>query len=547
VFVYFYALDSQHIPRNGDEFPYAHITRLTAGSHHLLPLQSEFADMRNTKPPLLFWQGIATTGWGRNWTLWHLRYPSVIYTLLTAGLVFLLAWKLSRKAETGFVALLTFLAFFTTYRYGRPFLTNPPEVFWLFLPFFILLYREPGSFASAWAIPLLLGLVIGIGLLYKSFALALPVFLALSWWYLRERGYDVRSFLAKDSWKLGMMGVVALGMFSLWFVLDPQPQAIWKEFVLGENVGKFDPNGRSYLSKLFWGGSSIWSLAVSYPLNAGLLAFPVAALFVVHWRHRARLGKAEKQLWILVVTLFVVFCLPSQRSGRYLLEGMPALAVLCALSWERLPRQVFAASVVAAGVIMAGLAYLSIRIVLAAPGSQLYPIAYWVLLTMGMAIVLVALFWPGLTRLCVHATVLLAFLSLAAFLRPFDGPSGTYSSEVQQYVQGKTIWVPTNFKAKEEGYRFLLPGAEVRAYRLEQNPTLAGLTVQYPLFAFRLPMQEEASVDGRIVGQRFDLGSRHTPAQIKEMLRGRIFEHLFLKELIIEGKGHKAEVGSAQK
>ena len=32
VFVYFYSLDSQYAPKNGDEFPYAHITRLTAES-----------------------------------------------------------------------------------------------------------------------------------------------------------------------------------------------------------------------------------------------------------------------------------------------------------------------------------------------------------------------------------------------------------------------------------------------------------------------------------------------------------------------------------
>src|SRR5450830_153635 len=105
VFIYFYGLDSQHIPKNGDEYPYEHITRLTADSDHLLPLQSQLDNMRNSKPPLLFWQGIASTNWGQNWALWSLRYPSVIYTLLTAGLTFLLAWKVSRKLETGFIAL----------------------------------------------------------------------------------------------------------------------------------------------------------------------------------------------------------------------------------------------------------------------------------------------------------------------------------------------------------------------------------------------------------------------------------------------------------
>jgi hypothetical protein len=53
VFTYFYGLDSQHIPKNGDEYPYEHITRLTADSGKLLPLQSQLDHMRNTKPPLL--------------------------------------------------------------------------------------------------------------------------------------------------------------------------------------------------------------------------------------------------------------------------------------------------------------------------------------------------------------------------------------------------------------------------------------------------------------------------------------------------------------
>src|SRR5260370_32854710 len=95
VVTYFFGLDSQHIPKNGDEYPFEHITRLTASSGELLPLRSELPNMRNTKPPLLFWQGIVSTNWGRDWTLWRLRYPSLVYTLLTALLVFLLALELS--------------------------------------------------------------------------------------------------------------------------------------------------------------------------------------------------------------------------------------------------------------------------------------------------------------------------------------------------------------------------------------------------------------------------------------------------------------------
>ena len=95
VVAYLRGLDSPHIPKNGDEYPYAHITRLTAASGHFLPLRSELSGMRNTKPPLLFWQGIESTDHGRRWTLWNLRYPSVLYTLLAGLLVYLLGARLS--------------------------------------------------------------------------------------------------------------------------------------------------------------------------------------------------------------------------------------------------------------------------------------------------------------------------------------------------------------------------------------------------------------------------------------------------------------------
>src|SRR5262245_56835957 len=186
LFTYFYGLDSQHIPKNGDEYPYEHITRITAASGGWLPLQSELPEFRNTKPPMLFWQGIVSTSWGADWSLWALRWPSVIYTLLTAAMAFVLGWRLSGKLDTGFVALLTFLAFFSTYRYGRPFLTDAPSVFWLFVPCFAALLGRDKLLDSRVMMPLLLGVFTGIGLLYKSFALLLPVGVWFAWMYLRR-------------------------------------------------------------------------------------------------------------------------------------------------------------------------------------------------------------------------------------------------------------------------------------------------------------------------------------------------------------------------
>ncbi len=536
VFVYFFDLDGQHIPKNGDEFPYAHITRLTAASGHMLPLQSELFEMRNTKPPLLFWQGMASTHWGADWSLWNLRYPSVIYTLLTALLVFLLGWRLARDPGKGLIGALAFLAFFSTYRFGRPFLTNPPEVFWLFLPFFILLYWRTTAFASSF-VPLLLGVVIGIGLLYKSFALLLPVGLCLALWYWRQRNYRIMPFIREDLWKLLLVAVISLAIFSLWFVLDPHPQEIWQEFVVKENAGKFDPHSPSYLAKLLWGTSSAWVLALGYPLNAGLLAFPVLGLMFNALRRPGQLSDAEKMLWIWLLVMIVVFSLPSQRSSRYLLAAMPALAVLCALGWERISRLWFVLTLVVSVAVVAGLGYLSFRLIGVIPGVDLYPALYWVLLAGTLTFSLLAIFRPALTQVGACTTVLLVFLSLAAFLRPFNGELGCYSRTVQTHLVGANVWVPYDFNAKFELYEFLLPGAEIHGYREERQPDVADLARRYRLFAVRVPLGAEPCKGCKIIAQRLDLRGRQSPEELKEILRGKVFENLFLKEWLIESPG----------
>jgi 4-amino-4-deoxy-L-arabinose transferase-like glycosyltransferase len=532
-FTYLYGLGSPHIPKNGDEYPYEHITRLTADSGRLLPLRSELPGIANTKPPLLFWQGIASTGWGRRWTLWHLRYPSVVYTLLTALLAFLLGSRLSGRPETGLAAALSFLAFFSTYRYGRPFLTNAPEVFWLFLPFFALLYWRATATASRLAFPLFAGIAFGIGLLYKSFALAVPAALGLSGWYLLRREGRLADFLARDSRKVLLTLSVSLALFGTWFLLDPDPGAVWREFVLRENLGKFDLPG-GYLPRLLWGTSSLWSLALGYPLNAGLLLFPVAALFVLAWRSRHELSDEERGLWMWVLVVFLVFAVPSQRSSRYLLPAMPALAVLLALRWRRIPRWAFAASLLAVAVVLAAIAHLSVRLQHAVPGPPLYPPAHWLLLALAGTVTFVALGVPALTRPLVFAAVFLCYLSFAAFLRPFDGPLGRYDAAAQAQVQGRDVWVPVDFVAKEEGYRFLLPGAHVRPYREERDARAALLLARYPLVVIRRPLRDGPAETGRVLGQRLDLRGRQTAREIGEILRGNVLEHLFVLEQLIE-------------
>jgi len=535
IFTYFYGLGSLHIPKSGDEYPYVHITRHTAASGHLLPLQSDFGELCNTKPPLLFWQGIASTDWGKNWTLVQLRYPNVIYTLITAGMAFLLAWRLSGRLESGFVAFLTFLAFFSTYRYGRPFLTSSPETFWFFLPFFVLLYWQPVMFESRRLTPLLLGGIVGIGLLYKSFALALPLGIGLSGWFFQHRRHQPLVFLTRDAWKIVVIVALALGIFSLWFLLDPNPSAIWQEFVVRENAGKFGRSRGGYLRLLLWSDDSLWKMLVAYPLNAGLLAIPVGLLFWHAARNRAQLPDAQKLLWIWILTLLLVFILPNQRSERYLLPAMPALAVLCALNWDRLSRKAFVVSLIVAGLVIALLAYLSVRLEVAQPSVRLYPLAYWMLLVGAGTLILGGVFVPGLTRATVSTGIILVYLSLAAFMRPFDGRLGRYGAEAQQEARNKQVWVPVNFQTQTEEFRLLLPGADIQGYPHQRGLTISQLGARFPFFAIQLPMEDTNSSAGvRIVGRRLELSSRHSSTQIKEMIQGKVFQHLFLQELLVE-------------
>ncbi len=543
VFVYFYGLDSQHIPRNGDEDVYAHITRLTAQSGQLLPLQSALDNMRNTKPPLLFWQGIASTQWGQHWDWWHLRYPSVFYTLLTALLLFFLGKKISGRAETGFIAALTFLAFFSTYRYGRPFLVNPAEVFWFFLPFFTLLYWRPLSFASRLWIPLLLGIEVGIGLLYKSFALLAPIGLVLVGWYLFQRRYRWLDFVLKDAAKPLLTGVVALGLFASWFAFDPDPQAVWNEFVVGENAAKFDARSQGYWAQLLWGGSSVWVLLLGYPMNAGLLAFPVAALFVVAYRRRYQLSDTEKLVWMWMAVLFIIFAIPSQRSARYLLEAMPGVALLCALNWQRIPRWVFLATLMACAAVLVLLAFLAMSLNREVGG--LYTWEYWLLMGATIMLLLLAVLKSSWTRGLVNGVVLLTLLGLATFLRPFDGALGTYSEAAQRYVLGKEVWVSCNFRANEEGHRFLLQGAQVHGYNENWKLTVDELAARYHLFTVQLPLTAEVCPDCKVIGQRLEIRSRHSSEELQAMLGGEVYRHLFVREWLLEAPQNSGASASA--
>ena len=534
---YFFALGSDHAATNGDELLYAQITRLTAETGQWLPLQSEVERHRNTKPPALFWQGIASTDWAAHYELWRLRYPSVLYTLGIAVMVFLIARKLGGTASTGLLAALVYLAFFGTYRYGRVFLTSAPETFWLFLPFCLLLLRHRPLAPIRWGWAAVFGLMFGLAMLYKSFALAVPGAAGLAWWTLHARGYRIADWLRTDAPQIVLTGLCSLGVFSLWYVLDPQRHLILADFVLDENVGKFDAEGESYFSNLLWGGSSIWRNVVSYPINAGLLAPAVIAVFVLGFLRRKEMPGPEKLLWFWLITLFIVFSLPNQRDERYLLPGMPALAVLCALYWTRVPAWLLGISLVAVAVIAFGMGWGALLLTRDLAEGTLYPWYFWAFLALLVGFALFALVRRHPIKTAVAPAVLMLYLAFALFLIPFDGPRGTFDHAAQNFARGKTFPAPINFGAREEIYRFLLPGSDPQPYKIKKTPSLDELRQTNELFIVTVALGDRIPQNDprlRVVGSRLQLIDRFDNEETMDMLRGNVSRNLFKEDLLVE-------------
>ena len=525
--VYCTGLGSDHLATNGDELLYAQISKLTAQSGQLLPLQVAEERLRNTKPPLLFWQGILSTDWGSRWSLALLRAPNILYTLLTAGLLFLIGWKRTRSPALGITAALLFLCFFSTYRYGRVFLTSAPETFWLFAPLALLLLHKEPRFPEGLLWPWLWGGMIGIGLLYKSFALVVPVAVTMALWQLRARDWKLSPFLTKDAWRIAMMIVASLLFFGLWFWLDPNPASVLKDFVMRENAGKFNTGGESYWLNLVWGGSSFWRIAVSYPLNAGLLALVAVALFIDTWKRRHHLGHLEVFLWIWMIVLAAFFCIPNQRDERYLIPAMPALALLIAMRLGHLPRWVISVTLVAAGIVMAGLIGLALLLQHAAATGSLYPL--WALLVpiFGLAGVAFGLFSNHYSRPLLAPSILMVYLCYAAFLIPLDRGPGLFKGEGMEAVIGCEVSVPSNFNAREESYGFLLPGAAVKPYDHKSSPPKTGLVV------ISLPLDQSAPQE-IILAKRLNMIDRFNAAETRDILMGNVTRNLFRWDWLVQ-------------
>ncbi|MEI6761550.1 MAG: phospholipid carrier-dependent glycosyltransferase [Betaproteobacteria bacterium] len=539
VAIYALGLGNPYIPTNGDEMVYAHIARLTAGSGHWLPLVSELDQMRNTKPPLLFWQALVAGDWGRHWTLAALRTPSLVYTLLLAAMVAATVQGITRSAARAALAACVYLAFFSTFRYGRPFLTSAPETFWLSLPLFWLLWqrlRQPAgtgpNAAPGWWAHTAFGLAIGLGLAYKSFALVAPAAAAL--WCARlatEPALNAR-MLARATLQVAWSASLALALFGLWFVLDPDPRAVWQEFVLAENAGKMASPQGYWQVALRGGDASMAAQLLAYVQNAGLLAFVVLGLLpaaLARWRagRSGGLAPLPPHARILLVWLGVwllVFMLPSQRSARYLIPAMPALACVLALGWQRIGRMWFLLCLPLCALMLLVLGRISWVAHELGVGSTGDWLAAMAAASVGLLFVAGGLWRAHWSRACSVAACLAVYACLGLSTAPLNGPAGRYDAAAPLPPNAR-IAVPNNFNGQFERFEFLLPGrrfvpydSEARASTAPGEAELNRLLAQHDavvwLQASPAQIQPPCAPGCTLLGTRWELKGRHRSGEI---------------------------------
>jgi 4-amino-4-deoxy-L-arabinose transferase-like glycosyltransferase len=484
--VYLWGLGSFYAPTNGDEMVYIHIARMTAESGHWLPLQSEIVDTRNTKPPLLFWQAMVAGQWGHQWSIFALRLPSIAYTFATAALVAFFSYRIRSSLRTACLAAALYLLFFSTFRYGRVYLTSAPETFWLTLPLWWVLWRRLGPEGKGQGKPLslnlgpaaytLFGICMGLGCAYKSFALAAPAAAGLWCAILLSEPQRNWQVLLRTTLGLAWSTALAVGIFGLWFAMDPDPAAVWQEFVVAENAGKMSGQ-QGYWHAALFGAYPMWTQLLAYPENAGLLFFSVLGLLWLGLRQAFKVSTyREMPPWLMVllawlVLWLVIFTIPSQRSARYVIPAMPALAIVAALVWDKVARPWHWISLAIAVPILIMLGRIAWTMGEMNIASSLEVTMVLIAAAAGLAGAVAGFVYKQWLSQTTLLTCLAVYAGFGLMVQPLTADTAQYSAAGAPHLQGKHLGVPNGFTGQFERFNYIFPNARRTPYDAEGRKT----------------------------------------------------------------------------
>ena len=472
---YLWGLGGIQIPKIGDEVLYLQIARVTSESGSWLPLRYE-GGILSTKPPLLYWLGMFFSNKAQNYNLWVMRLPIVFVTLLGAVLVYLLSLKIvahkSSHKKNALWAAGAYLAFLSTYQHGRPFLVNSFEVLFLLTPLVFYFYK-PFLNKSFWFVCVLCwGAVAWV----KSFALiGVGAFsMGAAVWVLDSQLRESRQKLWNALLFFSSAIFVALAIFSLWFVFDPDPKLLFDQFVIGENAVKFK-GYQNYLSGLFVGVYPLYRIWLGPFANAGLLAFLLIGLFVNFFNDSFKkhfpkfkklkidhLNEAQKKVLALLAYMgaFLIFySLPTQRQENYLLPAMAVLAVLLSEYRAQVPRFFWKITLCITGFVFIGL---SLTPFLFSFWAQWSVVAC---LLWGLSVfTFLLIFKTKKQRELYPLFVFLCYIQLSNFSIPFN-----QSFQFAKSHSGMKLWVPTHKLAQEERFRFVAPDSKPIGYESSEK------------------------------------------------------------------------------
>ncbi len=250
------------------------------------------------------------------------------------------------------------------------------------------------------------------------------------------------------------------------------------------------------------------------------------------WLGIKNFGKLRAQpphVYILLAWLavwLVVFSIPSQRSARYVIPAMPAVAMLITLHWAQIARGWFLLSLGLCGVAivaMGRIAWVSHDLQI---GTTLELVLVLIAVGAGGAAVLTGALKSQWTRTCTVVASIAVYACFNFTVAPLDGPGGRYSLQTSARYSNARLAVPSDFNAQFERFQFLLPGhnrftpynVEILANRADSTARLSGYLKTFDAVIWAqadFTEQGPACLPGcKVLDSRWVVKGRHKPGEI---------------------------------